>query len=277
MLHHTDNPAHEMKSSPRQAREGTRALLAVPWTVRQTLIGTVLTVLPLVALLTATQLLTPPNLPVKPIPTDVDRLNAFVSGIASTLVECVFLLAPLYFALRAFATGGADAAEAVSYPAERPAAAGLRALGLRGFHAARAAGGVIAGFVAIYLFGTLYDLLRIPTNVDALLREAVRAPLTTLAALLVAVAVAPVCEEIFFRGFLLPGLARTMPIWAAVLLSALVFGFAHADPGSFVPLVAIGVVLGALRVWTGSVWPGMALHALNNLTAAIYVLSVLHH
>lgn len=246
----------------------------VPWTLRQTLIGTALTVLPLVALLAATQLLTPPNLPVKPIPPDVDRLNAVVSGIASALVECVFLLAPLYFALRAFAPhpGVADASSV-----ERPVTAGLRALGLRGFNAARALGGVMAGFVAIYVFGALYDLLRIPTNVDALLRDAVRAPLTTLTTLLVAVAVAPVCEEIFFRGFLLPGLARAMPIWAAVLLSALVFGFAHADLGSFVPLVAIGVVLGILRVWTGSVWPGMALHALNNLTAAVVVLMALHH
>lgn len=254
----------------------------VPWTLRQTIVGTVLTVAPLVALLAATQILTPPNLPVKPIPADVDRLNAVVSGIASALVECVFLLAPLYFALRAFAwhEGAAFAdAGAVDAPVlRRPSlAAGLRALGLRGFDAARALAGVVAGFAAIYLFGALYNLLHIPTNVDALLREAVRAPLTTLATLLVAIVVAPVCEEIFFRGFLLPGLARAVPLWAAVLLSALVFGFAHADPGSFVPLVAIGVVLGMLRVWTGSVWPGVALHALNNLTAAIYVLSVLHH
>ena len=256
---------------------------AVPWTFRQTLLGTGLTVAPLVALLAAQN--ATPAAPLEPLAPAVDRASAVVTGITAALVECVFLIAPLYFALKGLGGAAPTAAPTLGEPpaapglpsAASPGRAALRALGLRGFSVLRALVLVAAGLVAIDLFGTLYDLLRVPTNVDALLRDAQRAPLTTLATRLVAVIVAPVCEEIFFRGFLLSGLMLAMPAWAAVLASALVFGFAHADPGSFLPLVMIGVVLGVLRLRSGSLWPGIALHTLNNLNAAIFVLTALHH
>jgi membrane protease YdiL (CAAX protease family) len=266
-------PLAEQRGSP-MARESA-ASLAVPWTLRQTLIGAGLTVVPLVVLLAATRLSTSPHPASAPLPVAVDRLNAVVAGIASALVEGVFLIAPLYYALAR--RHGVPVAGDLAATGEGAPTPGWRALGLRAFNVARALALLVAGYAAIYLFGLVYSLLRVPTNVETLLREARLAPLTVLATLLVAVVVAPVCEEIFFRGFLLPGLARGMPVWAAVVVSALVFGVAHADPGSFLPLVAIGLVLGALRVWTGSVWPGMLLHALNNLAAAIFVISLLHH
>jgi sodium transport system permease protein len=67
-----------------------------------------------------------------------------------------------------------------------------------------------------------------------------------------------------------------MPVWAAVGVSAVVFGLAHADLGSFVPLVVIGLVLAVLRWRTGSLWPGILLHALNNGVAAVAIFSSLH-
>lgn len=237
--------------------------LVVPWTLRQTLLGAALTVVPLFTLLVASQLGPQPAVPTAPLPANVDRAQAVVVGVASALVEAVFLIAPLYIAL-------------TRRPAGAPRRAGVIALGWRGFAFAPAAALVIGGWIIIYGFSALYSLLRVSTNADALARQATYEPATVLAALVVSIAVAPVCEEIFFRGFLFTGLAQRMPVWAAIGVSAIVFGLAHADLGSFVPLVIIGVVLAVLRWRTGSLWPGIFLHALNNAVAAVAIFSSLH-
>jgi membrane protease YdiL (CAAX protease family) len=246
-----------------ESDDEARAGLAVPWTARQTLLGAGLTVVPLVALLVASQLAFQPSGSIAPLPVGVDRATAVLTIIVSTLVEAVFLIAPLYYANK-------------SRPDGAGRWSGLRALGLRGADFGQAVFLFVVGVVVIYGFGHLYDLLHVHTNADTLRQQALHAPDTTLASLLVAIVVAPVCEEIFFRGFLLPGLARAMPVWVALVTSALVFGLAHADLGSFVPLVVIGLVVGVLRWRTGSLWPGIALHALNNAVAAVYILSVVH-
>jgi membrane protease YdiL (CAAX protease family) len=62
-----------------------------------------------------------------------------------------------------------------------------------------------------------------------------------------------------------------MPLVWAIIFSALIFGVAHADPGSFAVLVIIGLALAFLRWRTYSIWPGMILHALNNAIAALAV------
>ncbi len=75
---------------------------------------------------------------------------------------------------------------------------------------------------------------------------------------------APIGEEIFFRGFALPALRRTLGLLAALLVSGALFSFLHMDPVGFVGLMEIGVLLAALRVWSGSLWPAMIAHAVNN-------------
>jgi CAAX protease family protein len=78
--------------------------------------------------------------------------------------------------------------------------------------------------------------------------------------------IAPICEELFFRGFLFTTFAgRIGPRWGA-LLSGVVFGLVHA-PNPAAGLVALGVLgvcLCALYWRTQSIIPCMALHALNN-------------
>jgi membrane protease YdiL (CAAX protease family) len=88
------------------------------------------------------------------------------------------------------------------------------------------------------------------------------------AAFLVCV-VAPVAEELFFRGFLFGGLRRHGLVVAA-LVSGTAFGLAHvaSSPiGFIVPLAALGVILALLYERTGSLYPSMGLHALNNSVA----------
>lgn len=241
----------------------TPPALTVPWTLRQTLIGAALTVVPLFTLIVASQLAPQSAPPTAPLSAHDDSAQAVVVGIASALVEAVFLIAPLYIAF-------------TRRPAGTPRRSGLIALGWRGFAFAPAVALFIGGWIVIYGFSALYSLLRVSTNADALARQAAYEPAIVLAALIVSIVVAPVCEEVFFRGFLFTGLAQRMPVWAAVGVSAVVFGLAHADLGSFVPLVVIGVVLAVLRWRTGSLWPGILLHALNNAVAAIAIFSSLH-
>jgi membrane protease YdiL (CAAX protease family) len=78
--------------------------------------------------------------------------------------------------------------------------------------------------------------------------------------------VAPVCEEVFFRGFMFMAFARKLgPAWGAVLAGA-IFGLVHA-PNPILGLIALGVLgvcLCTLYWRTQSIIPCMALHALNN-------------
>lgn len=90
--------------------------------------------------------------------------------------------------------------------------------------------------------------------------------------------VAPICEEFFFRGFLF-GILRQMRIrvggaelgpWIAAVIVGILFGLAHtgsADSEFLIPLGFLGFVLCLLRWRTKSLYPGMALHSLNNCIA----------
>jgi membrane protease YdiL (CAAX protease family) len=76
--------------------------------------------------------------------------------------------------------------------------------------------------------------------------------------------VAPVCEEITFRGYLLTTLlARWRPAFA-VAASALLFSLIHLDPVRFPALLVQGAVFGWLSWRAGSVWPAVAAHVANN-------------
>ncbi|MBI5547270.1 MAG: CPBP family intramembrane metalloprotease [Deltaproteobacteria bacterium] len=98
-----------------------------------------------------------------------------------------------------------------------------------------------------------------------------------LAVLLTAVAVvAPLCEELAFRGFIQPVLrARHRRSFSAVFLTAVLFSALHLDPVGMVARVELGIVFGLLAVWTGSLWPAIAAHAANNLIASGLVIHVL--
>lgn len=93
-----------------------------------------------------------------------------------------------------------------------------------------------------------------------------------LAALVVCVA--PLVEELIFRGVLLSGLMRYMPAGRAIAISAVIFGCVHLPDFGYVwfPIPAL-VILGALLAWirlrSHSLWPSITMHATNNLIAVI--------
>jgi ABC-2 type transport system permease protein/sodium transport system permease protein len=91
------------------------------------------------------------------------------------------------------------------------------------------------------------------------------------AILVATLAIVPaVCEEFFFRGFLLAALKKSLSGRSAVLMSSALFGLFHliaTDQLHFerlVPSTLLGLVLGWLCLRCGSALPGMLLHATHN-------------
>jgi len=79
-----------------------------------------------------------------------------------------------------------------------------------------------------------------------------------------AVVLAPLFEELIFRGALLPVLADRFGAWSAVLLSALLFGLAHISIGELAPLTVLGIGLALIRLRSGRLFPCVLMHALWN-------------
>jgi len=80
---------------------------------------------------------------------------------------------------------------------------------------------------------------------------------------------APIAEELFFRGMLFGGLRVRLPFFVAALISAAIFGSLHLATGASAvpPLILFGFALAWLYERTGSLWPAIILHAINNSLA----------
>jgi membrane protease YdiL (CAAX protease family) len=93
----------------------------------------------------------------------------------------------------------------------------------------------------------------------------------TIAAGVLIVVAAPFSEEVFFRGFIFGGLRRRLSFPVAALFSGVIFGIFHfTGPGSIgvVPQLALlGFALAWLYEETGSIYPPIAVHAVNNALA----------
>ena len=81
---------------------------------------------------------------------------------------------------------------------------------------------------------------------------------------------APVCEELVFRGAVLRALLRWTPRhWTAIAISALLFALVHANPAQMPHAFVIGLLLGWLYYRTDSVVPGVVYHWVNNSVAYV--------
>jgi membrane protease YdiL (CAAX protease family) len=91
--------------------------------------------------------------------------------------------------------------------------------------------------------------------------------------LIQAVVLAPMIEELFFRGFLLTYLKNHMSTWVALIVSAGIFAIAHQNLDSVLPLWLLGIVLGVAYEHTGSILLPMGIHACFNLTTGLTLLA----
>jgi membrane protease YdiL (CAAX protease family) len=76
--------------------------------------------------------------------------------------------------------------------------------------------------------------------------------------------VAPPCEELAFRGYVLSALAARRGPAAGIAGSAVLFGLIHFDPVRFPAVLALGLLYGWMAWRTGSIWPSTIAHMVNN-------------
>jgi uncharacterized protein len=82
--------------------------------------------------------------------------------------------------------------------------------------------------------------------------------------------VAPICEELLFRGYIFTALRNWKGTWPAAIITGVVFGAIHvgsAPAADLVPLAGLGFVLCLLYRYTNSLYPCIAAHSLNNSVA----------
>lgn len=80
---------------------------------------------------------------------------------------------------------------------------------------------------------------------------------------------APVTEEVVFRGLIQSRLARALPGWPAVLLSALMFALCHGQPVWMGYAFVLGLVLGVMAWRAGSILPSILTHIVFNTIGQI--------
>ncbi|MGQ9476199.1 MAG: lysostaphin resistance A-like protein [Actinomycetota bacterium] len=129
-----------------------------------------------------------------------------------------------------------------------------------------------AAFLALYFL--FYLILGKPPTVGetAQLRGTGGGELALI--LVVTVLLAPVFEEIFFRGLFYSALRRKMGPRVAVPLNGLIFGALHFQPLYMISLVLVGTVLAYLYEKTDSLFASMTAHALYNLVVILVALRV---
>jgi len=102
-------------------------------------------------------------------------------------------------------------------------------------------------------------------GIDELFNNNAILPLTGLALVIVA----PLAEEIFFRGFIFAGLIRYAGVFWSMVLSGFIFAAFHVTSGDTIGLVLPFTLVGMLFAWlylrTGSLWTNIGAHMLFNL------------
>lgn len=97
--------------------------------------------------------------------------------------------------------------------------------------------------------------------------KAERAALAVFGWIAVTAIMAPIAEEVLFRGVLFPALATRLGVIAGAVLSGALFSLVHAlgsPVEALIVLFGLGTGLAFLYVWTGSILPCIGVHAFNN-------------
>lgn len=107
--------------------------------------------------------------------------------------------------------------------------------------------------------------------------EVVREPRQLIVSLLLLAVLAPLVEELVFRGLLYGWVAGRWGSVAAWIVSSLAFAAAHYEPAHIVLVLPLGLLFGWLRRRTDSLLPSLVAHIVNNgfaLLAAVYLPNV---
>ena len=133
-------------------------------------------------------------------------------------------------------------------------------------------------WVALFTLGTIIPLsflyeqlgIEMDENTEQIFASLMKEPWGYVAVGILA----PLAEEVVFRGAILRTLLGIMSKknhWVAIMISAAIFGLAHANVAQFINALLMGLLLGWMYYRTGSLVPGILLHWVSNTMA--YVLT----
>lgn len=173
------------------------------------------------------------------------------------LFQTIFLLVPLYFFT--FFKYGARLSDF-----------GMKSVSFKALSLSVAQGFFFYYLISLFLFQILsrYDLeipgygeqeSHIPLFGDT--------PMGIFLAIFVMIGIAPLVEELFFRGYVYPIFKKHFTIPVASVFSALLFGFFHLEFQVLIPLFLLGLILNWLFEKTRSLWTPIVFHMINNAFA----------
>lgn len=122
-------------------------------------------------------------------------------------------------------------------------------------------------YVVMYLLNLLSEAVDLPN----VLEDTFMDMSTNVWGILSIALVAPILEECLFRGAIEGHLLTKMKPWAAILVSAAVFGIIHMNPAQVFYAFLVGIVLGWLYWRSGSIVPSTIAHILNNSLAVVFM------
>lgn len=135
------------------------------------------------------------------------------------------------------------------------------------------------GAVTLFTLGLMQSLLPMPK--DTPFEHLFDRPRDAYLLSIIAVTLGPLMEELFFRGFMYPVLARRLGVAWGIVLTALPFGLIHLPQygwawGAALVIVLVGVVCGIVRAVTRSVGASFLVHVGYNGTQMIIAVVYTH-
>lgn len=146
--------------------------------------------------------------------------------------------------------------------------------GLRPTRFWTAVGWAALGMVTFYVLVAIYSAVLDPHVEQTVAKDlgAEDSSIGLIAAGFMIICVAPFAEEFFFRGFFYGALRTKFPVLVAAGIDAFLFGIIHFEGGAdglliVPPLATLGFIFCLVYERTGSIYPTIAMHALNNAIA----------
>ena len=150
--------------------------------------------------------------------------------------------------------------------------------GFRGFKPSQALGMIIAASLILlitsslifYLLGQAAPGLDIEKEQEIVFAGASSIPELVMA-FLALVVLAPIVEEVIFRGFMLPAFVRRFGVAWGVLVTSALFGLAHWQLNVGIITFTMGILLAWIYLRTRSLLPAIMFHSLKNLVAFLLI------
>lgn len=141
------------------------------------------------------------------------------------------------------------------------------------------AGLILASLFAVGLLGVLNEKIPLPQSLIDMEKEqneaintlvAAKTPSELLFSIFLIGVLAGVGEELFFRGCLQRIVIQiTKNPWAGIIITAAIFSAFHLQFSGFLPRMFLGVALGALYWYSGSILPGILFHMVYNTIGVV--------